>query len=1832
MAKPPTARHAVLLVTVLAATALWAADPELRAASYSRVDDAARLGSADNTVAGAMRDDVKPPGSRQNGAATAGTAGKSAPSKTATAQKTGSRPTPPMMTAQEMMRRRVTPKQRQAAGDARRRMTMAADAAGRVAMSTDLNSDASGALVPDYFGATPNSAWTQPLTKFVDTLPDLKGLLATADTTTYPGSDYYEIELVEYSKWQFHSELPATAKLRGYRQTNVAGPLPNPSYLGPLILATRGRPTRIKFTNNLPTTANGGNLVIPTDTSIMGAGAGYDPASGQSSVYPQNRGTLHLHGGFSPWVSDGTPHQWVTPTGEPGPLKTGVSTQNVPDMDLPPGNSMTFYWPNQQSGRLMFYHDHAYGITRLNVYAGEAAGYLLRDVVQDDALAALGVPGTIGSSSAATDLAHLIPLVIQDKTFVWGTAPAKCGGTTPGTGTFATDPTWCDPKFRSSWGQSAGSLWFPHIYMPSQNPWDETGANAMGRWDYAPWFYPPYAGLLDHDQIPNPYFNSTTAPWEPPSIPAAPNPSLVPEAFMDTPIVNGKAYPTLTVDAAKYRFRILAAANDRMFNLSLFVAADKRFPTTSGTTGAVLCRGEGTPANCTEVKMVPFNATQNGATPFPAAWYTASLPFPFDNRDGGVPDPTTRGPAMIQIGNEGGLLPAPVVIPNQPINYQRDRRSVVLDNIKEHGLLLGPAERADVIIDFSKFAGSTLILYNDAPAALPGGDPRFDYYTGDPDETSSGGAPPTLPGQGPNTRTIMQIVVRGAEGDTQVDAVDTALLNTLAGPTGLPAVFASTQDPIIVPQAAYKTAYPSISSSVDVAGSNMSRLSDTTLKFRPVGSSTDLTIRLMPKSINEQFELEYGRLNATLGIETPASNILDRANIGFGYVDPATEIMDASATIAAPALGDGTQIWKISHNGVDSHAIHFHLFNVQVINRVDWDGAIRLPDANELGWKETVRMNPLEDIIVAMRPTAPKLPFGLPDSFRLMDVTTAPGTSMQFSGTGPDGNAVTVTNTVVNFGWEYVWHCHLLGHEESDMMRPIVFNVARALPPAPANPTYAKNGSRIVTLTWTDATPFNYSTGLPASTLGNPANEVGFRIERAPVSGSGTVGTYTGVLNPDSSVATTRANRTSWTALAAEPTGSWSYRVVAFNAAGDGASAGVLSAPGPSSAVSVSPTVLHFAAIKADALSALTSVTPAQTVTVAFAGTQAPWVATANQTWLQVGNGSGAGAGLFTVSIVNPGNVIGGSAALSGTITVTASTAPNSPLSIPVTLSVLRSGASAVPFGSFDSPAAGATGLQGSFAVTGWALDDIAVDHVELWRDPAAGEPTPTFAGSGPGNGKIFIGNAFFVAGARPDVQALFQAYPFADRAGWGYLLMSWGLWGQTTATSTISYKLYAYAFDVNGQTALLGSKTISVDNAHATRPFGAIDTPSYGGTVSGGIWNYGWALTPQRTPPCTITNGNVLVGIDSGALAPVNYGDLRTDIVAAFPGFSNSANAGGAYHIDTTTLSNGTHQIGWLVTDSCGRADGVGSRFFTVLNAGADSATPGLPALSVVEGKARSTLMPEASRVDAGRGLSPVLRQSSGRPEPLSRGGDQAQTFVSVRHLGSEWQSVAPSSDGWHVIEIAQDGRIEVQMPSAGDAGYDGTHLVSGERRTLPLGSSLDAASGVFYWQPAPGFLGSFDLVFAPALDRRAGEGSSVRVRAVVGPPMRAVIDAPRSDEVVDQSFTVAGWALDLAADKDTGVDTVHVWAYPVDASEPTLREPQGRPEPRRRAIFLGIAAYGDRRDDVGKAFGDGFTGSAYSLAVDSLSSGTYDVVVYPHRARTNAFDGAQVVRIVVK
>jgi hypothetical protein len=220
-----------------------------------------------------------------------------------------------------------------------------------------------------------------------------------------------------------------------------------------------------------------------------------------------------------------------------------------------------------------------------------------------------------------------------------------------------------------------------------------------------------------------------------------------------------------------------------------------------------------------------------------------------------------------------------------------------------------------------------------------------------------------------------------------------------------------------------------------------------------------------PKAIQELFEMDYGRMNSTLGVELQFTNSTNQTTLPLGYAEPTTEFMSPSDM--GQQIGsarDGTEIWKLTHNGVDTHTIHFHLSDVQLVNRVGWDGAIRPPDDNELGWKESVRMNPLEDAIVAMRPETPPLPFKIGDSIRPIDPTMP--TNHMMTVLNPQGVAVPVDNKPRNFGWEYVWHCHLLGHEENDMMRPVDF---AGSPDAPTIGTAVPGASAgKATVSWTN--------------------------------------------------------------------------------------------------------------------------------------------------------------------------------------------------------------------------------------------------------------------------------------------------------------------------------------------------------------------------------------------------------------------------------------------------------------------------------------------------------------------------------------------------------------------------------------------------------------------------------------------------------------------------------------------------------------------------------------------------------------------------------------------
>jgi len=219
-------------------------------------------------------------------------------------------------------------------------------------------------------------------------------------------------------------------------------------------------------------------------------------------------------------------------------------------------------------------------------------------------------------------------------------------------------------------------------------------------------------------------------------------------------------------------------------------------------------------------------------------------------------------------------------------------------------ITLAPAERADVIIDFTNLEGKNIIMTNDAPAPFPTGVP--------PDE---------------NTGTVMQFRVT-----LPLSSVDTSVIPAYMMPF-----------PKIKEQSASKIRYLTLNDNMDKYGREFMLLD------------------------NKQWDA------------------------------PITE---------NPKLGS-TEIWYLINLTTDTHPIHLHLIDFQILDRRDFDvekfkkeriihytGPAIPPEPQERGWKDTVRANPNQVTRIIMR-------FG-------------PYTGL------------------------YVWHCHILEHEDYEMMRPYI--------------------------------------------------------------------------------------------------------------------------------------------------------------------------------------------------------------------------------------------------------------------------------------------------------------------------------------------------------------------------------------------------------------------------------------------------------------------------------------------------------------------------------------------------------------------------------------------------------------------------------------------------------------------------------------------------------------------------------------------------------------------------------------------------------------------------
>jgi spore coat protein A len=416
------------------------------------------------------------------------------------------------------------------------------------------------------FSQSPN------IRKFVTTLPGLGSTgannigqyipLATKHTVPFAGksTDLYDLAVAKFSE-KMHPDLPNSTRFFGYVDLfNL-----QQKYLAGVIVAKRGTPILMTVTNLMPQTH-----ILPVDPTVMAG-----PNGQMVGDLPLNRHATHLHGGFTPWFSDGTPFQWFTPFGQHGP-----SFKNVPGTFPPPGTG-TYYYTNDQSARMVWYHDHAIGLTRLNAYSGIASAFIITDDFEAFLVNHGFLPDLVG-----------VPLVLQDKTFF---DPSK------------------DPNYPVS-GAKAGDLWYPYNYEKNSL------ANGKGRWDYGPDVLPPAAVMG--------------------SLPAI---SLVPEFFSDTAMVNGAPYPVLNVTDRTFRFRILNASQARFWHLNLY-AEDPNNP------GEILLSG-------------------------------------------GKPIP---GPALVQVGTEGGFLPKTAIHPNGipcPLDLVADRTGNTANPDGPFNLLLSPGRK-----------------------------------------------------------------------------------------------------------------------------------------------------------------------------------------------------------------------------------------------------------------------------------------------------------------------------------------------------------------------------------------------------------------------------------------------------------------------------------------------------------------------------------------------------------------------------------------------------------------------------------------------------------------------------------------------------------------------------------------------------------------------------------------------------------------------------------------------------------------------------------------------------------------------------------------------------------------------------------------------------------------------------------------------------------------------------------------------------------------------------------------------------------------------------------
>ena len=576
----------------------------------------------------------------------------------------------------------------------------------------------------------------------------------------------------------------------------------------------------------------------------------------------------HVHGAHVGPVSDGYPEAWMLPGASNIPLgyaTTGTFYDTTDPLNTAPGTAI-YQYTNDQPTTTLWYHDHSLGITRLNVYAGGAGFYLIRNATDGESGVVSGVlPGPApginqdpNGNLATRNTIREIPIAIQPKSF-----------------------------------NADGTQYYPA---------DRAFFEGLGLGD-------TFAQNID---LNIPFLPLTTSDI---------SPVWNPEAFFNTMVVNGRTWPFLDVAPERYRFRYLNASDSRFLNLSMFQVNP------DGTLGAEL-----------PFYMISAEQSQLPNVVRLETGFTTVL-------DGSGKDACPTDYVALIASLPPGLAAR--------ITNTLTRTCIlpVAGTFAQQALLIGPAERSDVIVDFTGLADGTRVrVINTAPDAPFGGFPDI----------------PADPG---TTGQVMEFVV------------SSALVNPNGDPSTPPASLVLNADPGGVPKLG--------AASVTRAQALLEE--ESALLCTAVNAVTG-AIEVVPNSTPPSClggGLPFAPKAAILGIN--------------GNTVPTPTLWDDPIS-TSPALGS-VETWELWNHTVDSHPIHIHLVKFEVVNREVMGGAVRAPEPWELGWKDTVIAYPGE---------------------------------------------ITRVKASFDIAGLYVWHCHILSHEDNEMMVPFCVGDPAGCTPPPA--------------------------------------------------------------------------------------------------------------------------------------------------------------------------------------------------------------------------------------------------------------------------------------------------------------------------------------------------------------------------------------------------------------------------------------------------------------------------------------------------------------------------------------------------------------------------------------------------------------------------------------------------------------------------------------------------------------------------------------------------------------------------------------------------------------